>query len=81
MQDENLENENFDYHHEENEEKRLSQEFGNSGLDVYKISDAVERIKDEIQKVVVGQDITIDLLLAGIFANGHILMEGVFLKS
>lgn len=77
MQDENLENENFDYHHEENEEKRLSQEFGNSGLDVYKISDAVERIKDEIQKVVVGQDITIDLLLAGIFANGHILMEGV----
>ncbi|MFK7949111.1 MAG: AAA family ATPase [Saprospiraceae bacterium] len=73
MQEDNLEN--FDYHHEENQEQ--SQEFGNRGLDVHKISDAVERIKDEIQKVVIGQDMTIDLLLAGIFANGHILMEGV----
>ena len=77
---ENLENENenFDYHHEENQpQEEQPQELAGNGLDVYKISDAVERIKDEIQKVVIGQDMTIDLLLAGIFANGHILMEGV----
>lgn len=72
-----MENENLDFHHEENQNQEQPQEFTNSGLDVHKISDAVERIKDEIQKVVIGQDMTIDLLLAGIFANGHILMEGV----
>jgi MoxR-like ATPase len=37
----------------------------------------VESIKNEIQKIIIGQDNTIDLLLAGIFANGHVLMEGV----
>ena len=68
--------ENLDYHHEENQQP---QDFStpSNGLDVYRISDAVESIKNEIQKVIIGQDETIDLLLAGIFANGHVLMEGV----
>lgn len=34
-------------------------------------------IKQEISKAVVGQETTIDLLLAGIFIGGHILLEGV----
>lgn len=38
---------------------------------------AVERIKQEIHKVVVGQDEMIDLLIAGLFAGGHVLIEGV----
>lgn len=66
--------ENLDYHQEENQQENFN---NSNGLDVYRISDAVESIKNEIQKVVVGQDTTIDLLLAGIFANGHVLMEGV----
>lgn len=37
----------------------------------------VSRIKEEIGKVIVGQDKTIDLLLAGLFTGGHILLEGV----
>jgi MoxR-like ATPase len=37
----------------------------------------VENIKNELQKVIVGQDETIDLLLAGILAGGHVLLEGV----
>ncbi|HTF21819.1 MAG TPA: MoxR family ATPase [Chryseolinea sp.] len=37
----------------------------------------VERIKREIGKVVVGQETIIDLLLAGIFTGGHVLLEGV----
>lgn len=41
------------------------------------ISDAVARIKKEIHKVIVGQDENIELLLAAIFANGHVLLEGV----
>lgn len=34
-------------------------------------------IKQEIGKVIVGQDKVIDLVLAGIFTGGHILLEGV----
>jgi MoxR-like ATPase len=37
----------------------------------------VSSIKEEIGKVIVGQDKTIDLLLAGLFTGGHILLEGV----
>jgi len=41
------------------------------------LNQRVMRIKQEISKVIVGQDATIDLLLAGIFTGGHILLEGV----
>lgn len=37
----------------------------------------VARIKGEIGKVVVGQETIIELLLAGIFTGGHVLLEGV----
>lgn len=37
----------------------------------------VADIRQEIGKVVVGQETIIDLLLAGIFTGGHILLEGV----
>ncbi|HEY0655514.1 MAG TPA: MoxR family ATPase [Chryseosolibacter sp.] len=37
----------------------------------------VMQIKQEIGKVVVGQETIIDLILAGIFTGGHILLEGV----
>lgn len=46
-----------------------------SGIDL--LNDRVMRIKREISKVVVGQETTIDLMLAGIFTGGHILLEGV----
>ncbi len=38
---------------------------------------SVEELKAEIGKVIVGQDAMIELLLAGILADGHILIEGV----
>jgi MoxR-like ATPase len=37
----------------------------------------VEQVKEQIQKVIVGQQEMIDLLLAGLLADGHILIEGV----
>lgn len=46
-------------------------------LDVSKINEAVDKIRGELSKVIVGQHELIDLLLAGIFAGGHILLEGV----
>lgn len=42
-----------------------------------KLNESVYRVKNEIHKVIVGQDLMIDLLLAGLFTNGHILLEGV----
>lgn len=38
---------------------------------------AVQQLKSEIGKVIVGQEAMIELLLAGILADGHILIEGV----
>mgnify|MGYP000346387691 CR=1 FL=1 len=46
-------------------------------LDLSHIRDGVTAIRAEIQKVIVGQDETIDLLLAAIFSGGHVLIEGV----
>ena len=37
----------------------------------------VKKIKDEVKKVVVGQDQMIDGLLVGLLCDGHILLEGV----
>jgi MoxR-like ATPase len=37
----------------------------------------IGRLKSEIQKVIVGQDETIELMLAGLLSNGHVLLEGV----
>jgi len=39
--------------------------------------ETIKRIKEEISKVVVGQDKMIEGLLAGLLCRGHILLEGV----
>lgn len=38
---------------------------------------AVEKVKEEIGKVIVGQEAMVELLLAAIVADGHVLIEGV----
>lgn len=45
--------------------------------DLSALKESVEKVKAEIRKIIVGQDKTIELLLAPIFADGHILIEGV----
>ncbi len=45
-------------------------------IDVKPISDAVDRIKSEMSKVIVGQHQTIDLMMAGLLVGGHVLLEG-----
>jgi len=53
-------------------------------IDVQQINEKVQqhsgfvtRIRDEMRKVIVGQDYMIDRLLIGFLSNGHILLEGV----
>lgn len=41
------------------------------------LNEHIGNVKSEVGKLVVGQEKTIDLILAGIFTGGHILLEGV----
>src|ERR1700739_5010666 len=45
--------------------------------DLTRLSAAVEQIKATIGKIIVGQAEVIELLIAGLLADGHILIEGV----
>ncbi len=45
--------------------------------DLSGLQNAVSHLKREIGKVIVGQDRMIELLLAGLLADGHVLIEGV----
>src|SRR6476661_292474 len=45
--------------------------------DVSHLTEAVVNIKNEIAKVIVGQEEMIELLIAAILADGHVLIEGV----
>lgn len=46
-------------------------------LDLAQFSAQVRQIKDEIARVVVGHHQVVDLLIAAILADGHVLLEGV----
>jgi MoxR-like ATPase len=48
-----------------------------SRIDLGAFHESVGKIKSEIAKVIVGQDGTIELLIAAIFSKGHVLIEGV----
>ena len=45
--------------------------------DLSGLNTAIQRVKEEIAKVIVGQTQMVDLLLAAILADGHVLIEGV----
>jgi len=55
----------------------MEQEFFEQRTDLSKLSQAVSQIKENLAKIIVGQQDTIDLLIAGILADGHLLIEGV----
>ena len=46
-------------------------------LDLAQFSALVRQIKEEIARVVVGHNQAVDLLIAAILADGHVLLEGV----
>lgn len=55
----------------------MENEFFEQRTDLSKLSAAVEQIKATLGTIIVGQHESIDLLIAGILADGHILIEGV----
>lgn len=44
--------------------------------DLSGVRDSIQKIKDEIQKIIVGQEEMINLLIASLLARGHVLIEG-----
>ncbi|MDK2773161.1 MAG: MoxR family ATPase [Flavobacterium sp.] len=48
-----------------------------SRINLQPLQESVDKVKDEIAKVIVGQHEMIDQLLVSILANGHVLLEGV----
>lgn len=46
-------------------------------LNVTKVRVASDIIKDELKKVIIGQEALMDQLLIGLFTGGHVLLEGV----
>lgn len=55
----------------------MEEELFEQRTDLGKLSTAVEQVKATLAKIIVGQQDSINLLIAGILADGHILIEGV----
>ncbi|MBL7762392.1 MAG: AAA family ATPase, partial [Chitinophagaceae bacterium] len=45
--------------------------------DLTALNEAVTAIRDEIKKIIVGQDEMVKLIIAALLADGHVLIEGV----
>lgn len=48
-----------------------------SRINLTDLQQAVQHVRAEIGKVIVGQEHTVDLLIAALLSDGHVLMEGV----
>ncbi len=59
------------------ENQKLSFDLQSSDNDVFYVKHLVEKIKAEIQKVVIAQDELIENMLVGLLCGGHLLIEGV----
>ena len=46
-------------------------------IDLSELSSVISQIKTEVSKIIIGQKNTVDLLIAAILADGHVLIEGV----
>lgn len=55
----------------------MEQEMFNQRTDLTELNEALSQIKNSLSKIIIGQKDTIDLLIAGLLADGHILLEGV----
>ena len=59
-----------------NEEVKDDLSFKNR-IDLTELQESVFKIKEQLQKVIVGQKNMMDLLIVSLLADGHVLIEGV----
>lgn len=63
---------------EETNENKPEENLGfENRIDVQELQESVFKIKEQLQKVIVGQKDMVDLLIVAMLANGHALIEGV----
>ncbi|TKC07599.1 AAA family ATPase [Pedobacter frigoris] len=55
----------------------METEMFNERTDLTQLNIAVEQIRKSLGSIIIGQNETIDFLIAGLLADGHILLEGV----
>lgn len=48
-----------------------------SDIEIKECADSLKKLKDEIAKVIIGQEGVIDGLIRGLICDGHVLLEGV----
>lgn len=53
------------------------EEIFNNRIELKELNTAVEKIKTEVSKIIIGQEQNLELLLIGLLCGGHILLEGV----
>lgn len=61
----------------ENNEQPIEQSPFESRVDIHPMQDITDRIKEAAARIIVGQHESIELLLAALLADGHVLIEGV----
>ncbi|WP_299002167.1 MoxR family ATPase [uncultured Tenacibaculum sp.] len=61
----------------ENNSVETTNELFTSRVDLSKLKEAVVKIKEQLGKVIVGQEEFMELLLVSLLADGHVLIEGV----
>lgn len=59
------------------EENNPNNEDFENRIDLKKLNQAVQDIRQAVSQVIVGQQKTVDLLLTAILSDGHVLLEGV----
>jgi MoxR-like ATPase len=60
-----------------NEEVKSVYGFERSNEDLIWVAQKVNQVRQEMSKFVIGQGEMVELLMTGIFSNGHVLLEGV----
>ena len=69
--------ENDPQEEEKPESNELLNEISQTNQEISYVSSLIDKAREELKKVIVGQDELINLLIAGLLSNGHILLEGV----
>lgn len=68
----------LDLNQERQESMSNLEGFGNKNqAEIEAIAEVLHEVKTEIQKIVIGQEEILDLLMIGLFTGGNILLEGV----
>lgn len=65
------------YQDQQQEQPQLEDQLFENRTDLSELNGAVMAIRSEVQKIIVGQDDMVKLILAALLADGHVLIEGV----